>query len=600
MAITAKFLADFDAFKASVQGAEGSLKSLEASGTQLGKGFESLKGTAASLAGAFGIAFSVGALVQFGRSVLEAGDQIQKMADQTGLSTDEVQKFQYVAGQSGTSVESLVGAVQNLQQRLGDDSSGAAGAMAKLGVNAKAFNGLDTYAQMTTLAEGVRGIKDPTEQASLAAALFGKTWKEILPAIKGGMTEVGDQAPIMAASTVKALDEIGDAQNRAKAIAVTWGGEAVVAIEKMGFALGDYLSRFNPEHFGLATSEILKMAGALNDPSGLAGALGSIPAPAKAVGDGLADMTLSLGATKLAEMELTASAEALIVTNKRLAKEQEAAWKIEQASVELSTSLWNDHYRELRDEGLSSVEVQKNAVKDWGDDQKAKIDYNAANWKQVWDGIEVTVKDRLDGIDRATRNLGDTADETCVRAKTGFDLWNEAIMGVTRSLDGTIKSTKELAAERAKGGSTQYDLSTSEGRGKVPDDIAVYLHNGYSFEQASRLAYAIKNGMDIGNDPLFRTKGPRVPGFASGVENFGGGLAMVGERGPELVHLPGGSDVIPLRGGGGGSVTVHMTVSGLLLSGSPAGRAEFAKFATDAITQQLLASGWRPPLGARR
>ncbi len=35
-----------------------------------------------------------------------------------------------------------------------------------------------------------------------------------------------------------------------------------------------------------------------------------------------------------------------------------------------------------------------------------------------------------------------------------------------------------------------------------------------------------------------------VPSFAGGVDNFGGGLAMVGERGPELVTLPPGSSVI--------------------------------------------------------
>lgn len=34
-----------------------------------------------------------------------------------------------------------------------------------------------------------------------------------------------------------------------------------------------------------------------------------------------------------------------------------------------------------------------------------------------------------------------------------------------------------------------------------------------------------------------------IPGFANGVRNFGGGLAVVGERGPELVNLPKGSDV---------------------------------------------------------
>lgn len=37
----------------------------------------------------------------------------------------------------------------------------------------------------------------------------------------------------------------------------------------------------------------------------------------------------------------------------------------------------------------------------------------------------------------------------------------------------------------------------------------------------------------------------QIPGFATGVNNFSGGLALVGERGPELVNLPTGADVIP-------------------------------------------------------
>ena len=47
-----------------------------------------------------------------------------------------------------------------------------------------------------------------------------------------------------------------------------------------------------------------------------------------------------------------------------------------------------------------------------------------------------------------------------------------------------------------------------------------------------------------------------LPKFADGVKNFGGGYAVVGERGPEVVRLPRGADVIPngqiggLSGGG--------------------------------------------------
>jgi Hint module len=47
--------------------------------------------------------------------------------------------------------------------------------------------------------------------------------------------------------------------------------------------------------------------------------------------------------------------------------------------------------------------------------------------------------------------------------------------------------------------------------------------------------------------------GSGVPGFASGVENFDGGLAVVGENGPELLNLPSGSSVYPMSGGGFGA-----------------------------------------------
>jgi len=43
-----------------------------------------------------------------------------------------------------------------------------------------------------------------------------------------------------------------------------------------------------------------------------------------------------------------------------------------------------------------------------------------------------------------------------------------------------------------------------------------------------------------------------TPG-ATGISNFKGGLALVGERGPELLNLPRGSDVVPLRPGGAGA-----------------------------------------------
>jgi hypothetical protein len=57
-----------------------------------------------------------------------------------------------------------------------------------------------------------------------------------------------------------------------------------------------------------------------------------------------------------------------------------------------------------------------------------------------------------------------------------------------------------------------------------------------------------------------------IPGFADGVRNFSGGLAVVGERGPELVNLPKGADVFTneesrkMTAGGGGITIETMNI----------------------------------------
>lgn len=221
----------------------------------------------------FGVGISVGAIVAFGNRVLEAGDRAVKMAQQTSMSTEEVQRLDYIAGQTSVSVESLVSASQNLQDRLGSRESGLIGALGRLNINVEAFTRLSAYDQMTSLADAVRGIKNPTDQAAIAADVFGKNWKEILPAVKEGMRQVGDQAVVMSDQTVQSLDRIGDTLKKSEQIATSWGGQVVLAIEAAGFALGDLLSKFDPAHFGVTNSELLKMQGALNDPDGLAAAL---------------------------------------------------------------------------------------------------------------------------------------------------------------------------------------------------------------------------------------------------------------------------------------------------------------------------------------
>lgn len=301
-----------------------------------------------ALAESFGTLFgavTVGAVIGFGRSILDAADGIQKMSDQTGLTTAEVQKLSFIAGQSGSSVESLVGAVQNLQQRLGDQDAGAIGAIAKLNINLRTFSQANTFDQMLLLADALAGIKDPTLQASLAAEIFGKTWKEILPAIKSGMREVAEQAPIMADEAVKSLDRIGDAMTRAKQQATAWGANFVLAIEGAGFAVGDFLSKFNPEHFGVATSQILKTFGDENDPTGVLGAISKIKAATKDLPDTLKVPKLPGDATL---SNIVKDLNDQLREQNRIAKESADAYRRAQADLAKWSGLWEPSRKLVR------------------------------------------------------------------------------------------------------------------------------------------------------------------------------------------------------------------------------------------------------------
>lgn len=90
-------------------------------------------------------------------------------------------------------------------------------------------------------------------------------------------------------------------------------------------------------------------------------------------------------------------------------------------------------------------------------------------------------------------------------------------------------------------------------RAKMMEAIAAYITKVIATSGPLGILLAGAGSAIIG--ALFNKamKTINVPGFADGVNNFGGGLAVVGERGPELLNLPRGSDVIPNHMLGGGA-----------------------------------------------
>lgn len=71
----------------------------------------------------------------------------------------------------------------------------------------------------------------------------------------------------------------------------------------------------------------------------------------------------------------------------------------------------------------------------------------------------------------------------------------------------------------------------------------------------------------IGKVGGFTLNTPNIPMLAAGGTTIRSGLVGVGERGPELLDLPGGASVVPLDQGIGGDTIVYVTIDGQQLQG---------------------------------
>jgi hypothetical protein len=96
---------------------------------------------------------------------------------------------------------------------------------------------------------------------------------------------------------------------------------------------------------------------------------------------------------------------------------------------------------------------------------------------------------------------------------------------------------------------------------------------------------SITGGFNTGADVL-----RSLSGNANGTEHWKGGPTWVGERGPEIVNLPRGSEVVPNYKAGGSSVNITLNMDGVMAR-SRADLRDIAKDMIRAVNEELRAKG---------
>ena len=124
------------------------------------------------------------AFIKGANDTAEYGDNIDKMSQKLGLSTEAYQKWDYVIGQAGGDIASMSVGLKTLTNQIGKAKDGSADAQKRfqtLGISLEQLRTMSREEVFEATIKGFQGMADSTERAALANELFGRSGQELTP-----------------------------------------------------------------------------------------------------------------------------------------------------------------------------------------------------------------------------------------------------------------------------------------------------------------------------------------------------------------------------------------------------------------------------------
>lgn len=205
---------------------------------------------------------------------------------------------------------------------------------------------------------------------------------------------------------------------------------------------------------------------------------------------------------------------------------------------------------------------------------KKTIDFIDKNWSKVDDIIELPLKNAKVIFEGAFKFYASVVEgglkiiegliDVFVGVFTGdwdraFDGVKKIVSGAMTIISGSIEAGIGVIAglgtnmKKAAGdlGDAFLDgfkaaLSASTGfAGDVAGAVLSAVKNVVNTHVIDRINSMLSFTIKVPLGPDIKVDAPDIPHLAAGTRSFGGGLAVLGERGPELAALPGGTRVFP-------------------------------------------------------
>ncbi|HND54518.1 MAG TPA: hypothetical protein PLV92_19035, partial [Pirellulaceae bacterium] len=125
----------------------------------------------------------------FAEKAIDAGDKLADLSKQTGVAASTISQYQAFLENSGSSAEGFATAVGKMNVKLGEARSGNKEAIAsfeQLGFSMDEIKNLSPEQALLKIADAVKNTSDPTRVAAGLNNVFGKSWRELVPALSEG------------------------------------------------------------------------------------------------------------------------------------------------------------------------------------------------------------------------------------------------------------------------------------------------------------------------------------------------------------------------------------------------------------------------------
>jgi hypothetical protein len=156
-----------------------------------------------------------------------AGDEIAKLAEKTGFTTESLSELKYAAQLSGSSLSGLETGIKRMQYAITQAGYGLmtyTRVFAQLGLSYAQLKELAPEEQFATITNAIADISDPTEKAAVALEIFGRAGTDMLPMLADGSAgletmrkEARDLGIIFDEKAAKAAEALKDSFTKLKA-----------------------------------------------------------------------------------------------------------------------------------------------------------------------------------------------------------------------------------------------------------------------------------------------------------------------------------------------------------------------------------------------